>query len=255
MGRWRWSLRADVVVPAVLVVLAIVTSLEPKIFGVEISERQIVLGFVAFLGVDALIERTGRLQHIERSLNDLSRFVSGPVPAERVLRSRAAFERMDLLVGYARRSVFIIGINLEGAVSALTALSDLALSGGTVRLLAMDPNGSALIPSAETAGVDPVIRRAKIIQNLDLLKSAFDARLTRAARRRVSLQIVDRVLPVGVVGVDVESRDGRLIAQHYLTRTPAEHAPLLDLRRDVDGVWFERYERQCEASFEKAKEW
>lgn len=255
MGRRRWSLRTDVLVPAVLVVLAILTSLEPKIFGVEISERQIVLGFVAFLGVDALIERTGRLQRIERSLNDLSRFVGGPVPAERVLRSRAAFERMDLLVGYARRSVLIIGINLEGAVAALTALSDLASSGGTVRLLAMDPNGSALAPSAEMAGVDPAIRRAKIIQNLDLLKSAFDARLTPAARSHVSLQIVDRILPVGVVGVDVESKGGRLIAQHYLVRTPAEHAPLLDLQRDVDGVWFERYERQCKACFDTAKEW
>ena len=253
--RWRWSLRTDVIVPAVLVVLAIVTSLEPKVFGVEVSERQIVLGFVAFLGVDALIERTGRLHRIETTLGELSRSVAGPVPVERVLRTRGAFERMDLLTGHARRSVLIIGINLEGAVTALTVLADLASAGGMVRLLAMDPNGSALAPSAEMAGVDPAIRRAKICQNLDLLKSAFDARLTAAARRRVSLQVVDRILPVGVTGIDIETRDGQLIVQHYLTRTAAEQAPLLDLRRDVDGAWFERYEAQCEASFDGAKGW
>lgn len=45
--RGRGWLRADVIVPAVLVALAIVTSLEPKVFGVEISERQIVLKPVA----------------------------------------------------------------------------------------------------------------------------------------------------------------------------------------------------------------
>ncbi|WP_370362102.1 DUF5919 domain-containing protein [Catenulispora sp. MAP12-49] len=231
------------------------TSLEPKVFGVEISERQIVLGFVAFLGVDALIERTGRLYRIEKALGDLSRYVAGPMPVDRVLRTRGAFERMDLLARHARRSVLIIGINLEGAVTALTALLDLTSAGGTVRLLAMDPNGSALAPSAQMAGVDPQIRRAKITQNLDLLKSAFETRLTAAARRRISLQVVDQILPVGVTGIDVAARDGRLIVQHYLTRTAAEQAPLLDLRRDVDGVWFERYEAQCEASFDGAKEW
>ena len=255
MWRGREWPRTDVIVPAVLVVLAIVTSLEPKVFGVEISERQIVLGFVAFLGVDALIERTGRLHRIEKALSELSRYVAGPVPVDRVLRTRGSFERMDLLARRARGSVLIIGINLEGAVTALTALLDLASAGGTVRLLAMDPEGTALAPSAQMAGVDPQIRSAKITQNLSLLKSAFDARLTAAASRRVSLQVVDRIFPVGVTGIDVAARDGRLIVQHYLTRTAAEQAPLLDLRRDVDGVWFERYEAQCEASFDGAKEW
>jgi hypothetical protein len=253
--RWHGSIRTDVIVPAVLVVLAIVTSLEPTVFGVQISERQIVLGFVAFLGIDTLVERTGRLQRMERTLGELSRYVAGPMPADRVLRTRRAFERMDALVGDARRSVLIIGINLEGAVRALTALTDLAAAGGTVRLLAMDPNGRALEPSAEMSGVDPEIRRAKIVQNLDLLRNTFAAQLGASARRRVRLQVVDRVLPVGVIGIDVAAKDGRLIVQHHLTRTPAEHAPLLDLRRDVDGVWFERYEKQCEAAFVGAKEW
>ena len=255
MRWWRGSLKMDVIVPTVLVILAIVTSLEPEVFGVEISERQIVLGFVAFLGVDALIERAGRLRRIEEALSELSTYVAGPIPVERVLRTRGMFERMDLLAGHARRSVLIIGINLEGAITALTALVDLASAGGTVQLLAMDPNGAALAPSAAMAGVDPAIRRAKITQNLGLLRSGFDTRLTAAARKRVSIQVVDGILPVGVTGIDIAARDGRLIVQHYLTRTAAEQAPLLDLRRDVDGVWFERYEAQCKASFDGAKEW
>ena len=255
MTRSRGALRTDVIVPGVLVVLAVVTSLEPTVFGVGISERQIVLGFVALLGVDALVERTGRLHRIERTLDELARYVAGPMPADRILRTRAAFERMDVLVGGARRSVLIIGINLEGAVRALTVLADLASAGVTVRLLAMDPHGGALVPSAEMSGVDPEIRRAKIAQNLDLLRGAFDTRLTAAARRRVSLQVVDWILPVGVTGIDLAARDGRLIVQHHLTRTAAEQAPLLDLRRDVDGIWFDRYEQQCEAAFAGAKEW
>jgi hypothetical protein len=36
------------------------------IFGVAIDEREIILGFFGFIGVDALVERTGRLNRIER---------------------------------------------------------------------------------------------------------------------------------------------------------------------------------------------
>src|SRR6185437_271777 len=103
---------------------------------------------------------------IEKALSELSRYVAGPVPVDRVLRTRGSFERMDLLARRARSNVLIIGINLEGAVTALTALLDLASAGGTVRLLAMDPEGTALAPSAQMAGVDPQIRSAKITQNL-----------------------------------------------------------------------------------------
>jgi len=49
-----------------------------------------------------------------------------------------------VLVAQARRSVLIIGVNLEGALVCAAKLATLARSGGTVRLLAMDPDGSAL---------------------------------------------------------------------------------------------------------------
>lgn len=255
MANRHGPLQTDIIVPAALVIVALLTSLEPTIFGVAISDRQIVLGLVAFLGVDALIERTGRLHRIEQSLTALTQQVAGPVPAGRVLRGRSSFERMNSLVGHARASVLIIGINLEGAVAALTALMELAEAGGQVRLIAMDPKGAAIEPSAAMAGVDPGIRRAKITQNLDLLTDTLTARLSAAARSRVTVQVVDRILPLGVVGIDLAERDGRLIVQHYLTQVPAEKAPLLDLRRDTDGDWFQVYLAQSQASAADATEW
>lgn len=253
--RIRGLLQADTIIPSVLVIAAVVMSLDPTVFGVSVSERQIVLGFFGFLGVDALLERVGRLRRIELRLDEFASQVAGTVPAGRLLRSRSSFDRMDVLVARASRSALIIGINLEGAVAALGELTELARSGGMVRLLALDPDGDALAPASRTAGIDPQIRRQKIIQNLDLLREHFSARLTEAQLRRVSVQVADIVLPVGVVGLDTGLRSGVLVVQHYLAGTSAERSPLLELHADRDQPWYERYLTQCETCMKEARVW
>jgi hypothetical protein len=215
LNRLQSVLKLDAVVPLVLIVAALLMTLEPTILGVTISERQILLAFFGFLGIDTLIERTGRLRRIERQLELLTEKASGP-QAGQVLRARSSFERMDVLVAQARRSVLIIGVNLEGALVCTAALTSLARSGGTVRLLAMDPDGAALLPSSAMSEVDPALRRGKIVQNLELLRKEL-AQLAPDARGRVQLMVADLALPVGAVGLDEDTRAGSLVVQHYLT--------------------------------------
>src|ERR1017187_3338246 len=93
--RLRGMLGLDAVVPVVLIAAAVLMTLEPTIFGVAITEREIVLGFFGFLGIDALVERTGRLNRIERRLEALASRTVGPVAAGEVLRPRRSFDRMD----------------------------------------------------------------------------------------------------------------------------------------------------------------
>lgn len=84
MRDWlRDVLRIDAVVPVVLIMAALLMTLEPTILGVTITERQIVLAFFGFLGIDTLIERTGRLRRIERRLDTLAKKASGPLAAGR----------------------------------------------------------------------------------------------------------------------------------------------------------------------------
>jgi hypothetical protein len=75
----RGMLGLDAVVPVVLIAAAVLMTLEPTIFGAEITEWEIVLGFFGFLGIDALVERTGRLNRIERRLEALASRTTGPV--------------------------------------------------------------------------------------------------------------------------------------------------------------------------------
>jgi hypothetical protein len=162
---------------------------------------------------------------------------------------------MDVLVARARRSVLILGVNLEGAMPCVSTLLDLARSGGMVRLAAMDPGGAALGPAAVMSGIDPAIRRQKIIQNLELLRATFDAHLDSEARARVSLMVTDQVLPIGAVGLDERMRGGSLIVQHYLTGIAAELAPLIWLHPETDQPWFDRYLTQCETCLVGARTW
>jgi hypothetical protein len=253
--RLRGTLGLDAIVPVVLIVAAVVMTLEPSFFEVTVSERQIVLAFFGFLGIDALIERTGRLRRIERRVDALAAAATGGGGVAGVLRARSSFDRMDVLAAQARRSVLIIGINLEGAIACTGQLLALARSGGTVRLLAMDPDGAALGPSAVTSGVDPELRRLKIIQNLELLRKEIAARLDPPARGRVSLLVADLVFPVGAVGLDEETPGGSLIVQHYLAGTAAEDAPLLWLHAGTDEPWYRRYLAQCDACLGAARPW
>lgn len=245
----------DSVMPVILVVAAVLITLEPTIGGVAISDRQIVLAFFGFLGIDALVERTGRLHRIERRVDALAGSAGRPASAGDLLRARSTFDRMDVIVSQARHSVLIIGVNLEGALACTGSLAALARSGGTVRLLAMDPDGTALGPSAVTSGVDPALRRGKIIQNLELLRKELAAQLDPATLARVSLLVADLALPLGAVGLDEGTRDGSLIIQHYLTATSTEQAPLMWLHAPTDEPWFGRYRAQCEACLAPAREW
>jgi hypothetical protein len=152
-------------------------------------------------------------------------------------------------------SVLIIGVNLEGALSCSGALLALARSGGTVRLLAMDPEGSAIGPSASMSGVDPGLRRGKIIQNLELLRKEIAERLDPPAQARIQLLVADLPLPLGAVGLDERTRGGSLIVQHYLASTTAQLEPLMWLHADTDDPWYDRYLGQCETCLAAAREW
>jgi hypothetical protein len=241
--------------PALIVVIAVVISLEPKPFGVEISDQHVILALFALLGADAIIERSGRLRSLNRKLDALSQSLIGPVDAGKVLRTRASFDRMDVLLTQATRSIAIIGINLDGAVIGLSSILDLARAGGTVRLLAMDPDGLCIAPSAAMSRVNPEVRKQKIRQNLDLIKSRLLSDLSKPALRRVSLCTVDALLPVSIIAIDQDARRGSLIVQHHLTGTQAEQAPMLVLSREDDPEWFQCYMNQSMACFAQAHEW
>lgn len=254
-SRLKAILQLDNLGPALIIAIAITVSLEPEPFGIEISDRHIILALFALLGADAVIERSGRLNALNTKLDALSRDLIGPINASRVLRTRASFERMDVLLRSATRSITIVGINLEGAVIGLLPILDLARAGGTIQLLAMDPAGACIGPSAAMSMVDPEIRSQKIRQNLNLIKSGLSNARANIPPRHVQLCIVDALLPVSLIAIDQNTSHGSLIVQHHLTATQAERAPMVYLSRKEDPEWFQCYLDQYTDCFTNSIEW
>jgi hypothetical protein len=254
-SRLRGLFQVDNVVPVLIVIVAVVVSLEPRIFGVEFSDRQIILTLFALLGINAVIERSGHLRKIVDRIEHIAHAVDGDMSAGRALRNRSSFERTETLIADARRSLTIIGINLQAAVDAIPSILELAKRGVVVKLLAIDPDGESLAHSARMSGVDPDHRREQIRRNLNLIRNQLETRLGAVVRRKCSLLVADRIFPVGVIGIDADMRNGSLIVQHYLTETPAQRAPLLWLRRRSEPEWFSCYLDQCDACFGDAREW
>jgi hypothetical protein len=122
-------LQLDNVVPALIIVIALVVSFEPKVLGVEVSDRQITLTLFALLGVNAVIERSGQLHWMSNKIDQIVRHLDQEVSASRILRTRATFHRTEILVADAKRNVTIIGINLQAATDALPSILDLGQAG------------------------------------------------------------------------------------------------------------------------------
>lgn len=254
-SRLRALFQLDNIAPALIILIALIVSFEPKVLGIEIPDRQITLALFALLGINALIERSGLLHRMSGGIEKILLRLDREATAGKALRTRATFERTETLIADTKRSLMIIGINLQAATDALPSIVELARNGTAVRLLAVDPDGASLEHGARMSGVDADIRRQKIRQNLNLIKNHFHSQLSVSAQRRCTLQVVDRILPVGVIGVDTDSRNGWLIVQHYLTETPAERTPLMWLRKNSDPDWFKCYLEQCRACFYDAREW
>ena len=78
-SRLRGLFQVDNAVPASIVAVALLVSLEPRVFGLEFSDRQIVLALFALLGVNAIMERSGHLHRMGDRIEHIVRAVTGEI--------------------------------------------------------------------------------------------------------------------------------------------------------------------------------
>ncbi len=149
-----------------------------------------------------------------------------------ILKGRKDFERMEEIVSSATKEIYILGINLEGAMNIRDILIKKAEEGVKIRLLALDPNGKAIEPF-NINGVELEQRRNKIITNLLMLENL--------KAYHIDIKVVDKFFVAGCTGIDYHSHNGRIIAQHYLTATSTSTAPTLDLYSQDSPYWFKIY--------------
>lgn len=162
---------------------------------------------------------------------------------ERVpIKSRKEFERMEDIVAAAEKEIFILGINLEGALNIRGLLQEKSKRGIKIKLLAMEPFGKT-IDAFNINNVDINERRNKIVSNLKILKTI--------ASNNIELRTTDRIFIAGCTAIDMGSPGGRIIAQQYLNCISTSEAPILDIYYTDNAHWFEIYQQYLETLWEK----
>lgn len=154
-----------------------------------------------------------------------------------LIKTRKEFERMEDIVSCANEEIFILGINLEGALNIRDTLIKKAQKGIKVKLLALDPYGTA-VEYFNINDVELSQRRGKIVENLKIFSGIIG--------NNFEVKVTDRIFIAGCTAIDCSSVYGRMIAQHYLNSTSTSEAPVLDIYvKDTPG-WVNIYKNYME---------
>lgn len=163
-----------------------------------------------------------------------------------IVETRKKFERMEEILDRATHDIFIIGINLEGALNSIDLLRSKAAQGIKIRLLAVKPNDELLL-YFNMNDISVKDKKQKIVSNLKIL-------LEKLLVDNVSIGTVERIFTVGCVAIDIETNSGnsRIIAQQYLNYTGTSLAPVMDIYRS-NAALFNTYSNYLEKLWEKAE--
>ena len=91
--------------PLLIITFAIIGSLNLKPFGLAITTDQIIMGLLAFLAIDVLVERLDILTNIEKDIESIQENLTPRLGADAFLRRRKNFPRMEQLINEAHSDI------------------------------------------------------------------------------------------------------------------------------------------------------
>ncbi|MFI0446330.1 hypothetical protein [Actinomadura sp. 6N118] len=157
--------------------------------------------------------------------------------------ARRARARTFLFIGIAgSRTIQTMRQNLQRAL----------LAGGKAQILLLDPTDERLVRQAarnHASEVSPERLRGRIEASLDDL-----SHLRESTGGELEVRVSPFVPKIGFNGIDLESRDGAILVQHYEHRSQREAAPILFLEHR-DGHWFDHFVAESRRMWEDGLPW
>lgn len=236
--------------PLLIIIGAVIGSLGLTPFGIQFKTEQIILALLAFLAIDALVERLDLLTNIEQGVASVRKMLTPKVAADVFLKKRKNFPRMEQLINEARNDIWVAGVTLDTMVTLVSTFESKMRQGCNIRFLALAPDGEALQVAAQYYATEPTFTATRIKSNL----IAIASRLKSTDKGLVEIRVLDRVFPTGYFITDPNSPKGQMIVQLYLYHIDSEEAPLFELSKSDDTQWFTLYMRQFERAWNDATE-
>ena len=210
------------------------------------------LGTLALLALSSLGSRH-QVQDLRRSMETLTEAVNNAIPddlpAHRFLAVKAP-ELHDELRGAG--DIRLVGVTLGRTVRDLARTIERRLrAGATVRVVVIDPDGSAPIDAIErTLGVtSPELYRPRIKSTIEILDNLA---AESGGSGRIEVKLLPFVPAFGMYLIDPDEQDGRVYVEIYQHRS-REPNPCFQLKAERDGHWYKFFVNQFDVLWDSAR--
>lgn len=256
-GQWLLGLLKNFTlrfaIPLLIVISGFAFTFIPAPFGLQ--RDQILLALLAFLTVDTVIERLDLLRNIEEGVNSIGAKLTLRISADQFFKIRKDFLRMEQIIGDARKEIWVSGVSLDAMVTIIGSFQTKLTEGCNLRFLAVAPNSSALTEHLRAHSVSSDSETADFRSSqISINLKALSKRLA-PEKREVEIHTIDRNPPFGFFISDPNSPHSRMIVQLYGFRVEADEAPLFELTKDKDPIWYRFFRKQFELMWASSSEW
>ncbi|MEV5380351.1 hypothetical protein AB0L26_30990 [Streptomyces nondiastaticus] len=213
---------------------------------------------LALLAIDAFVDRVDASRSIERKLDRIHQRLSVSNSSGIKFAQRIEQEKIQDLIGSAKRTLWIAGPSNDGIVQCQDEIRARLQRGVQVRMLMADPTDQ-LIEWYGRHVVGPTFSlldeqgraraKARLEDNRDRLVG-----LREVAGGNYSMRVLERMMWFGFIIIDAGERDARMDVQVYMYKTSADTAPLLRLNSESDAKWWRIFMEQYELYWAEARD-
>jgi len=237
------------VVPLLIIVGAFVGTFVPTPFGLQ--RDQLLLGLLAFLAIDALLERLELLTNIEKDVEVIKKLVASQTSKTGFLKHRSDFPRLEHLIAEARKEIWVCGITLDTMVTLTGVFVSKLDEGFNLRFLTVSPEENVVREASDYFGADSTEFAGRLEANLDSLHWRF----AQSYPQQVEIRTIGHRLALGYFIVDPHYEQGYMTVMPYLHREKGDVLPMFLLSRSTDPHWFDIHLKDFETLWSSATKW
>jgi Domain of unknown function (DUF5919) len=151
-------------------------------------------------------------------------------------------------------TLLLIGLSMSRTVQGVsqTGLRTILNSGGSIRVLLLDPENAELIRAASryrSHGATPDALKKRIKGSLEEFKA-----LSAGTRGSIEIRVTSFIPQMSVNAIDIGRRNALIVIQHYEYRPADEPAPIF-LLEPADSPWFEHFTHEAERMWADGIAW
>lgn len=202
----------------------------------------VILALLAFLALSQIRSRRHLLDIAKAQRSDPFSLFRASFPDELVsLRATAS-------------SLTLMGVSMARTVQggSRTELRQMLASGGTMRVLLVDPGNEELLRAASSQrphASTPERLRKRIEATLDELTE-----LRASTNGEVEIRVASFLPAMGINILNGDTQRGLIVVQHQEHRAPGEAAPIIQLRA-TDGYWYRHFLAEADRMWEDGSPW